>query len=73
MICKECGAKMYLDAKDFNFKGCYDNYWNCPDCQTSCIEEVRFSKSFRQIWHSENNNIVKDYIYKNGMIYNEKY
>ena len=73
MICKECGADMYIDDRDRHFKGCEDIYWNCPDCQTSCIEEIRFSKSFRQLWHSENNNIVKDYIYKNGMIYNEKY
>lgn len=64
MICRECGAKMYLDDKDFNFKGNYDDYWNCEECQTSCIEEVRFGQSFREIWHSENNNEVKDYTIK---------
>lgn len=61
MICKECGAKMYLDCKDYNFKGKYNNYWNCEKCQTFCIEEIRFSQSFKEIWHSENNGIVKDY------------
>lgn len=63
MKCRECGAEMYLDDKDFNFKGNYDNYWNCPDCQTSCIEQVRFGQSFKEIWHSENNG-VKDYVIK---------
>ena len=61
MICKECGSKMYVDDRDFNFKGNYDIYWGCENCQTSCIEEVRFSQSFKEIWHSENNDKVKDY------------
>ena len=56
----ERGANMYLDDKDYNFKGNYDNYWNCEKCQTSCIEQVRFSKTFKEIWHSENDG-VKDY------------
>ena len=54
MKCRECGANMCLDDKDYNFKGNYDNYWNCEKCQTSCIEQVRFSKPFKEIWHSEN-------------------
>lgn len=52
MICKVCGAEMYLDDKDFNFKGNYDNYWFCEKCQASCIEEVRFGKSLKESWHS---------------------
>ena len=63
MICKECNSEMYLDDKDFEFKGKYDNYWACPNCQTSCIEEVRFNKKYRELWHSEND-IVKDYVFK---------
>lgn len=59
MNCKECGKPMILDDRDFNFKGCYDNYWNCENCQTSCIEQVRFGESFKEIWHSENV-LVKD-------------
>lgn len=62
MVCHECGAEMYIDDKDYNFKGNYDVYWNCPDCQTSCIEEVRFSRPHRQIWYSENDG-VKDFIF----------
>lgn len=64
MICRECGATMYEDDRDFRFKGCYDIYWNCPNCCTSCIEEVRFSKKHRENWHSENHDIVKDLILK---------
>jgi len=59
MICRECGAKMRLDDVDYDFKGKYDNYWVCDNCQTSCIEEVRFSQRFREHWHSENDG-VKD-------------
>lgn len=60
MICRECGATMYLDDKDFDFKGKYDNYWNCQNCQTSCIEKVRYSKTFKELWHTENNGVSKD-------------
>lgn len=61
MKCRECGAKMHLDCRDTNFKGNYDNYWVCEKCQTSCIEQVRFGQPFKEIWHSENDDIVKDY------------
>lgn len=67
MICKECGAEMFLDDKDYNFKGNYDNYWVCENCQTSCIEQVRFGQSFKEIWHSENDDIVKDYEIKHPL------
>lgn len=63
MICKECGSEMFLDDKDFNFKGNYDNYWCCTKCQTSCIEQVRFGQSFKENWHSENAG-VKNYTIK---------
>ena len=63
MICKECGAEMRLDDKDFNFKGNYDNYWCCDSCETSCTEQVRFGQSFKEDWHSENNG-VKEYTIK---------
>lgn len=55
---------MYLDDVDKNFKGNYDYYWNCSNCMTSVIQEVRFGQSFKEIWHSENDNIVKDYVIK---------
>ena len=68
MICEECSAEMILDDKDLSFSGFYDNYWVCDNCQTSCIEEIRFSRPDREIWHSEANDIVKDYevVIQNG-------
>lgn len=62
IYCTECGSSMYLDDTDFNFKGCYDRYYNCPNCKTSCIEETRFSYPYRQLWHSENNDDVRDWV-----------
>ena len=67
MICKECGSKMCIDDRHTNFKGNYDIYWVCENCQTSCIEEVRFTQSFREVWHSENNDEVKDYVIKHKL------
>lgn len=67
MKCAECGAEMYIDDKDYNFQGNYDIYWNCPKCQTSCIEEVRFGQSFREFWHSENHGI-KDWGVKKKIV-----
>lgn len=64
MICIECGSKMFLDGVDKNFSGNYDNYWCCVSCKTSCIEQVRFSQPFKELWHTENNNSVKDYTIK---------
>ncbi len=62
--CNECGEKMYLDDIDYRFKGCYDNYFICENCLTSCIEEIRFNQSFKEHWHTENNDISKDYVIK---------
>lgn len=64
MKCKECGGSMYIDDRERRFKGNEDIYWNCTECQTSCIEEIRFGQRFRELWHSENNNRVKDYAIK---------
>lgn len=66
MVCKECGSVMYMDDKDYRFRGNYDVYWNCPNCQTSCIEEVRYGQNFREHWHTENDE-VKDYTIKHPL------
>lgn len=50
MKCMFCGTDMVLEDKDYNFKGNYDNYWLCPNCYNSCVEEVRFSKTVSIIW-----------------------
>lgn len=68
MKCAKCGEEMYLDDKDYNFKGNYDDYWRCPKCDTSCIEEVRFGQSFRELWHSENNSKVDDWVIKKKIV-----
>ena len=62
--CSECGSDMYLDDRDTNFNGCYDNYWSCEKCETSCIEQIRFGKPFKEIWHSENGDKLKDWVIK---------
>ena len=66
MKCKECGSNMYIDDKDIRFKGNRDIYWACEKCQTSCIEQIRFAKPFKEIWHSENDNKVKDYVVRSN-------
>ena len=68
MICRECGSVMYLDDKDFNFKGNYDNYWCCNKCNSSCIEQIRFNQSFKETWHLETDNGVKDYEIKKKIV-----
>ena len=59
MTCRECGSEMYKDDEDIRFKGCKDIYWNCPNCITSCIVEIRYFQKCKERWHSENNG-VKD-------------
>ena len=55
--CRYCNTEMYQDDVDFNFKGNYDIYWQCPNCQTSCIEEVRFAQKFKERWRTEENGL----------------
>ena len=50
MICRECGKKMILDDKDVKFRGNLDKYWICEHCHTTCIEEIRFSQSYKEHW-----------------------
>lgn len=54
---------MYEDDKDYRFRGNYDVYYECEQCYTSCVLQVRYNKKHKEIWHSENNK-VKDYIIK---------
>lgn len=41
---------MILDDRDYRFKGNIDKYWLCEHCHTTCIEEIRFSQSFKEHW-----------------------
>ncbi len=46
---------MCVDDVDFNFKGNKDIYWICENenCNSSCIEQVRYGRSFKELWHNE--------------------
>ncbi|NLE06507.1 MAG: DNA (cytosine-5-)-methyltransferase [Crenarchaeota archaeon] len=46
---------MFLDDKDYNFKGCYDNYWLCKKCGASAFEKVRYGKRFIVEWQKGEN------------------
>jgi Zn finger protein HypA/HybF involved in hydrogenase expression len=49
--CKYCGNDMFLDdGKDYNFKGCYDNYYFCYKCGASAVEMVRDGKRVNIEW-----------------------
>ena len=60
MICKGCGKEMYLDDRDYRFKGNLDKYWECENCHSSCIEEIRYSQSFKEHWTIRNEEYQED-------------
>ena len=53
MKCKNCGKEMRKDDVDYNFKGNYDIYWICDECNISCEEKVRYGKTINEIWSEE--------------------
>lgn len=61
MICRECNYEMRRDHVESIFHGCKDIYWVCDFCITSCYEKIRYDKPFSEIWHTENDGIIKDY------------
>lgn len=61
MICKVCGKQMYLDDVDRRFKGNMDKYWCCQHCPTSCIEQIRWDKTFKEEWHSERGDKIQEF------------
>jgi len=54
MICKYCKKEMELDDTDFNFKGCYDNYWLCS-CGVDCVQTVRYNETYYLDWFKDGN------------------
>ena len=48
--CEYCGNEMFLDDIDYNFKGCYDNYFFCGKCGARAVEKVRYGKRFTIEW-----------------------
>lgn len=64
IICEECGHVMHVDDVDYRFNGCYDVYYVCTNCDTSCMQEVRFGQKFKENWHTENNETIMDWEHK---------
>lgn len=60
MKCRYCGYEMRLVDVDKNFKGNEDRYYICDTCNSGCIEEIRYNKPFREIWHLEIDSFVFD-------------
>ena len=44
MKCIKCGLTMVLDDEDYNFKGCFDQYLICPNCDVRGFRKVRYNK-----------------------------
>lgn len=63
MLCEKCKSEMVRDDKDERFRGCFDLYMVCPNCDTSCIVEFRWNQKFRELWRSSVNG-EEEWIYK---------
>lgn len=48
VVCPNCGAEMYLDDIDYNFRGNQDEYWVCEKCCSTVIVEIRYSKECKR-------------------------
>ena len=44
MKCIKCGSTMILDDEDYQFKGCFDQYLYCPNCEVRGFRKVRYNK-----------------------------
>lgn len=73
MTCKECNSEMRKDDVETMFTGCKNIYWACDFCITSCVEQIRYNQSCKEMWHSENDNIVKDYQIKKKITVSGRY
>lgn len=50
MVCRYCNKHMILDDMDFRFKGCYDSYFLCEHCNSTCILSIRFNMPYKELW-----------------------
>ncbi len=57
--CIKCGEDMIIDDCDYNFKGCFDNYWYCKKCDINCYEKIRFGKSVEKIYSDSDGVVLK--------------
>jgi hypothetical protein len=44
---------MVKDDVDMHSKGNFDRYWICNECDTGCIEKVRYNEVSDIIWQEE--------------------
>ena len=44
ITCKYCNTPMERDDTDFHFRGCKDEYWVCPHCNSSAFVKVRYGE-----------------------------
>lgn len=51
--CIQCNNEMIEDDEDYNFKGNYDVYLNCPFCKMGARAEVRFGKLYLVNYYNE--------------------
>lgn len=55
MKCRKCGAEMHLVKQEYFTKRSYDDYWECPNCSSGCLESVIDLKPFAHYWAIEKN------------------
>ena len=58
--CIKCGEDMIIDDCDYNFKGCFDNYWYCIKCDINCWEKVRFGNVCKRKYFDNNGEVINE-------------
>ena len=48
--CKYCNKEMLKDDMDFQFKGCCDYWWYCPNCGSTLYQKERYGNICKEIW-----------------------
>lgn len=54
MICQLCDNEMELENQYFYATVNSNNHYKCPKCSTICVEHIRLSVPYRQIWRYKN-------------------
>lgn len=49
-VCKKCGKTMEIDDVDFRFRGCQDEYYYCPNCDTHLHVKIRYGSMVSTKW-----------------------
>ena len=53
IYCKKCGKQMMFDDSDFEFPGCGQITYTCPDrrCECYCSDIIRYNKTIKREWY----------------------